>query len=359
MDISTCHERKSTAGIESLSDSRRESACAESPSFKRRQRLPLPDDTLISPRLFPSFKSSPSLKLQSHRIADVSRNSAISLQSLESSACDRHAAAAAAGLPVQLLQHGRRSSLESVTGPSPTPNSTYQEQTNKVPQVSDGVLSEVPSVAAKSRPTTSGTRPSTSGGVAISLPSAPILDTFEPVISAPERDASIPSNASLNPAHDHAATKRAPQEAKSSSSAVPYVPPLDMSSISRFKYEHVQKQSSVRSDRSRGHMSVRTLDLPVSSDPLLPSARGYSGRKLVSGTPLSKLFAKERPKDTGKHMMSLVCSSLSVKTPCPPSHPPPATAAFSARWLTSHDYVNDIDSTSARIYQEFETRYRI
>lgn len=358
-ECSSSHQDHTTHHlVETISHAAKEFTSAENPTLTVRQRLPSADDTLITPRLFPSFKSSPNNKTYSHRTQNGSFSNAAHLESIAFARRTAAVAAAAADISVQLPLQGQRSSTEpaTVVEPSPTPNTTFQENTDKVSSLPPNVLlgpDQVSHVSSKSRPATAGTRPSTSGSVSISLPSARIFgthDCFETNGVASMTSCSLLPSARIAANDASAGTK--------SNTAISRVPKLDMSSITRFKHQNAPSQRSVQSDRGSSLPTLRTLEMFVSSEPHPPSARGYSGHKLVGGTPVSKMFAKERQKDTGKPLMCLICSPLLARIPMPPSHPPPSSATSSRRCQFSRDNVDDFNSTSTRIYQEFETRYR-
>jgi hypothetical protein len=321
-------------------------------SLNHGSQSPTRDNEMISPRLFPAFKPSPALKMHTHHIQDLPQCEAM-LASVDTTLVENNTAdvaAAALHLTTQIQLHAHSApALQHENNVTLSPFSS---------QLSHAVLRahHEPHLSACSRShfTPAATRPSTSGSVSLTLPSAPSLqrpDSFE--VMGCVSNSSVCAAASHNPTKLPAAAF-VPAASDVSPSTIPVVPPLDMRAL------HVFKRQQAHSGRGNSLRTTRILELSLASAPPPSSSRGCSGRKLVSGVPVSKAFAEQRQqqKNSREALGAASCLTLSARRPVPPSHPR-SDSTFSERFMRGNMAHGDDDETAAicSAYQEFDAKF--
>jgi hypothetical protein len=319
-------------------------------SYNRQLGLSTPENNVISPRLFPSFKPTIVLKSQVHCSPEVpqKRCTPHSVDKVPVEKSEISVAAAAHHVAVHVQPRTRFDCSDLST----TPTVTTQEHGSK--KIPDSSLMSYRAIqvshntagSTASRPTTATTRPSSSGSISLVLPCAQVVQSMQP--QPPQADRV--SNSSLS-FKRKAETSKPHRSLKPS--VGPVVPPLDIAAVNVFKRQNDQSQVSMKSSRVVSVCSARMFELSVALSPPHASARGCSGQKLVSGVPVSKTFAKQRQQhQIGKCLTDLSCSPLSAKRLALPSqsHPQPtsshsvpdsteeADVMTSNVWFAYHDY---------------------
>lgn len=308
-----------------------------------------PEDNVISPRLFPSFKPASALKSQVRCSPAVHQKTTHSVDSVPVEKSELSVAAAASHVAVQVLPRTRFDCSDSST--------TQEHGSKKIPDSSlmsyrAVEVSHNTAGSTASRPTTATTRPSSSGSISFVLPRAQVVQSMQP---QPPQARSV-SNSSLS-FKRKAETSQPRRSLKPS--VGPVVPSLDIAAVDVLKRQHDQSQVSMKSGRVASLCSARMFELSVALSPPYASARGCSGRKLVSGVPVSKTFAKQRQQHhTGNYLSDLSCSPLSAKRLALPSqsHPQPSSSHFVP---DSTEEADVMTSTVWFAYREYCSRHQL
>lgn len=311
-----------------------------------------PEDNVISPRLFPSFKPTSVHKSQVHCSPEApqKRCTTHSVAAVPVGNSESSVAAAASNVAAQVVHPCMRFDCSDLSTFS-TGTTQEHDSRKKIPDSSlmpyrSSQVSHNTAGSTASRPTTSTTRPSSSGSISLVLPCAQVVQSMQPQPpqAGPVSNPSFSFKRKAETSKHHRSLKP---------SVGPVVPPLDIAAVHVYKRQHDQGQVSMKSSRVGSLCSSRMFELSVELSPPHASVRGCSGRKLVSGVPVSKTFAKQREQhQIGKCLTNLSCSPLSAKRLALPSQlHPQLTSSHSVPGSTKE--TDDMPSTAWRAYHDY------